>query len=90
MKLRYFPTKRKLRRENADLKHLVKHLETELKNARTDLALEQATSSGYRHENKELRNRLAALFDEPKSGFACVGVTEVPRVNISESRGDKN
>ena len=52
MKLRYFPTKRKLRRENAELKHLVKHLETELKNVRTDLALEQATSSGYRHENK--------------------------------------
>lgn len=77
MKLRHFPTKRKLKRENADLKHLVKHLETELKNARTDLALEQATSSGYRHENRELRNRIAALFDEPQSGFTCVGVTEV-------------
>ena len=77
MKLRYFPTKRKLRRENAELKHLVKHLETELKNARTDLALEQATSSGYRHENRELRNRIATLFDEPKSGFTCVGVTEL-------------
>lgn len=37
MKLRYFPTKRKLRKENADLKHLVKHLETELRNVRTDL-----------------------------------------------------
>lgn len=77
MKLRYFPTKRKLRRENAELKHLVKHLETELKNVRTDLALEQATSSGYRHENRELRNRIAALFDEPQSGFTCVGVTEI-------------
>lgn len=79
MKLRYFPTKRKLRRENAELKHLVKHLETELKNVRTDLALEQATSSGYRHENRELRNRIAALFDEPQSGFTCVGVTEVQK-----------
>lgn len=79
MKLRHFPTKRKLRRENAELKHLVKHLETELKNVRTDLALEQATSSGYRHENRELRNRIAALFDEPQSGFTCVGVTEVQK-----------
>lgn len=78
MKLRNFPTKRKLKRENADLKHLIKHLETELKNARTDLALEQATSSGYRHENRELRNRLATLFDEPQSGFTCVGVMECP------------
>ena len=77
MNLRNLSTKRKIRRENADLKHLVKHLETELKNARTDLALEQATSSGYRHENRELRNRIAALFDEPQSGFTCVGVTEI-------------
>ena len=77
MKLRYFPTKRKLRKENADLRHLVKHLETELRNVRTDLALEQATSSGYRHENRELRNRIAALFDEPQSGFTCVSVTEI-------------
>ena len=79
MKLRNFPTKRKLKRENADLKHLIKHLETELKNARTDLALEQATSNGYKHENQELRNRIAAMFDEPQSGFTCVGVTEVQK-----------
>lgn len=79
MNLRNLSTKRKLRKENADLKHLVKHLETELRNVRTDLALEQATSSGYRHENRELRNRLATLFDEPQSGFTCVGVTEVQK-----------
>lgn len=77
MKFRNLTTKRSLKRENADLRHLVKHLETELRNVRTDLALEQATSSGYRHENRELRNRIAALFDEPKSGFTCVGVTEI-------------
>lgn len=77
MKFRNLTTKRKLRKENTDLRHLVKHLETELRNVRTDLALEQATSSGYRHENRELRNRIAALFDEPQSGFTCVGVTEV-------------
>ncbi|MGN0501768.1 MAG: hypothetical protein ACI4HN_02490 [Ruminococcus sp.] len=67
MKFRNLQTKRKLKRENADLRHLVKHLETELKNVRTDLALERATSSGYRHENRELRNRLATLFDEPRA-----------------------
>lgn len=78
MNLRNLTTKRKLKKENADLKHYIKHLETELKNARTDLALEQATSSGYRHENRELRNRIATLFDEPQAGFECVGVTEVP------------
>lgn len=78
MKLRHYPTKRKLKRENADLRHLVKHLETELRNVRTDLTLEQATSKGYRNENRELRNRLATLFDEPQSGFTCVGVTECP------------
>lgn len=78
MKLRHYPTKRKLKRENADLRHLVNHLETELRNVRTDLAIEQATSNGYKHENRELRNRLATLFDEPKSGFTCVGVTECP------------
>lgn len=75
MKLRHYPTKRKLRKENTDLRHLVKHLETELRNARTDLALEQVTSSGYKHENEKLR---AMLFGEPHSGFECVGVTEVP------------
>lgn len=78
MNLRHYSTKRKLKKENADLRHLVKHLETELRNVRTDLALEKATSSGYRHENRELRSRLATLFDEPQSGFTCVGVTEVP------------
>lgn len=78
MKLKHMPTKRKLKRENADLKHLVKHLETELKNVRTDLVLEQATSNGYRNENRELRHRIATMFDEPQSGFECVGVTECP------------
>ena len=69
MKLKYLPTKRKLKRENEDLKHLVKHLQTELRNARTDLALEQATLSGYREENRNLRNKLATRFDIPRSGF---------------------
>ena len=77
MKLRHIPTKRKLKKENEDLRHYIRHIETELRNARTDLALEQAASSGYRHENRELRNRIAMLFDEPHSGFECVGVTEV-------------
>ena len=77
MRFKNLVTKRKLKDENRHLKCLVKHLETELKNARTDLALEQAVSSGYRHENRELRNRIATLFDEPQSGFECVSVTEL-------------
>lgn len=79
MKLRNLCTKRKLKKENEDLRHYIRHIETELRNARTDLALEQAASSGYRHENRELRARISSmLFGEPHSGFECVGVTEVP------------
>lgn len=78
MKFRNLTTKRKLKKENEDLKDLVQLLELELRNVRTDLALEQATSNGYKHENQELRNRIAAMFDEPQSGFTCVGVTECP------------
>ena len=74
MNLRNLRTKRKLKKENEDLRHYIRHIETELRNARTDLALEQAATSGYRHENRELRNRIATLFDEPHSGFECVGV----------------
>lgn len=76
MKLRHINTKRKLKRDNEDLRCLVKHLRQELRNVQTDLALEQAISSGYRHENIELRTRLATLFDK-HSGFECVGVEEV-------------
>lgn len=74
MNLRNLRTKRKLKKENEDLKHYIRHIETELRNARTDLALEKAAASGYRHENRELRNRISMLFDEPHSGFECVGV----------------
>ena len=74
MNLRNLRTKRKLKKENEDLRHYIRHIETELRNARTDLALEQAATSGYRHENRELRNRIATMFDEPHSGFECVGV----------------
>ena len=48
----------------------------ELRNARTDLALEKTASSGYRHENRELKRKLKVL-ETPKSdffGFECVGV----------------
>lgn len=75
MKLRHLPTKRKLKKENENFRCEIRHLKTELRNARTDLALEQVTSSGYKHENEKLR---AMLFGEPHSGFECVGVTEVP------------
>ena len=45
-------------------------------NFRTDLALEKTASSGYRHENRELKRKLKAL-ETPESesfGFECVGV----------------
>lgn len=48
----------------------------ELRNARTDLALEKTASSGYRHENRELKRKLKAL-ETPESeafNFECVGV----------------
>ena len=38
-----------------------RHLSIELRNARTDLALEKTASSGYRHENRELKRKLKAF-----------------------------
>lgn len=83
MKLRHFPTKRSLKRENTDRKHLVKHLETELRNVRTDLALKEDLVNQYKQENERLWTIIAALTDkysdnEKQSGFECVGVTECP------------
>lgn len=55
-----------------------RHLSIELRNARTDLALEKTASSGYRHENRELKRKLKAL-ETPESesfGFECVGISK--------------
>ena len=76
MWLRNYPTKRKLLKDIEYLRAENRHLSIELRNARTDLALELVTSSGYRNENRTLRNKLKAYeSSEPETiGFECVGV----------------
>lgn len=56
-----------------------RHLSIELRNARTDLALEKTASSGYRHENRELKRKLKAYesSESESFGFECVGVSNV-------------
>lgn len=69
-------TRRKLLKENESLRAENRHLSIELRNARADLALEKTASSGYKHENRELKRKLKAL-ETPESesfGFECVGV----------------
>lgn len=78
MRLRNYPTKRKLLKDIENLRAENRHLSIELRNARTDLdlALEKTASSGYKHENRELKRKLKAL-ETPESesfGFECVGV----------------
>ena len=69
-------TRRKLLKENESLRAENRHLSIELRNARADLALELVTSSGYRNENRTLRNKLKAYeSSEPETiGFECVGL----------------
>jgi hypothetical protein len=76
MRLRNYPTKRKLLKDIENLRAENRHLSIELRNARADLALELVTSSGYRNENRTLRNKLKAYeSSEPETiGFECVGV----------------
>lgn len=57
MWLRNYPTKRKLLKDIENLRAENRHLSIELRNARTDLALEKTASSGYRHENRELKRK---------------------------------
>ena len=76
MWLRNYPTKRKLLKDIENLRAENRHLSIELRNARTDLALEKTASSGYKHENRELKRKLKVL-ETPESdsfGFECVGV----------------
>lgn len=58
--LRNYPTRRKLLKDVENLRAENRHLSIELRNARTDLALEKTASSGYRHENRELKRKLKA------------------------------
>lgn len=68
MWLRNYPTKRKLLKDVENLRAENRHLSIELRNARTDLALEKTASSGYRHENLTLRNKLKAYeLSEPEA-----------------------
>lgn len=79
MAFKDFRTRRKLLKENESLRAENRHLSIELRNARTDLALEKTASSGYRHENRELKRKLKAL-ETPESdtaNFKCVGVSNV-------------
>lgn len=74
--LRNYPTRRKLLKDVENLRAENRHLSIELRNARTDLALEKTASSGYRHENRVLKRKLKAL-ETPESevfNFECVGV----------------
>ena len=76
MRLRNYPTKRKLLKDIENLRAENRHLSIELRNARTDLALEKTASSGYKHENRELKRKLKVL-ETPESdsfGSECVGV----------------
>lgn len=72
-------TRRKLLKENESLRAENRHLSIELRNARADLALEKTASSGYKHENRELKRKLKAYesSESESFGFECVGVTEV-------------
>lgn len=79
MRLRNYPTKRKLLKDVENLRAENRHLSIELRNARTDLALEKTASSGYRLENRELKRKLKAL-ETPESeafNFECMGVSNV-------------
>lgn len=69
-------TRRKLLKNVESLRAENRHLSIELRNARTDLALEKTASSGYRHENRELKRKLKAYeSSKPETvGFECVGV----------------
>lgn len=78
MRLRNYPTKRKLLKDIENLRAENRHLSIELRNARTDLALEKTASSGYRNENRELKRKLKVL-ETPESesfGFECMGVSK--------------
>ena len=76
MWLRNYPTKRKLLKDGENLKAENKHLSIELRNARTDLALEKTASSGYRHENRELKRKVELIeaLEAEAFNFECVEV----------------
>lgn len=83
MNLRHLPTKRKLKKENADLELLKRHLERRLQHTQDELDTMKYELKQYRQENERLWAVISALTDkysdkDNHSGFECVGVTEVP------------
>lgn len=76
MRLRNYPTRRKLLKDVEDLRAENRHLSIELRNARTDLALEKTASSGYRHENRELKRKVELIeaLEAEAFGFKSVEV----------------
>lgn len=79
MKLRHIPTKRKLKKENEDLRLLRKHLERRLQHAQDDIDIKEDELKQCQQENKRLWAIIAALTDkysdkDKHSGFECVGV----------------
>ncbi len=72
-------TRRKLLKNVESLRAENRHLSIELRNARTDLALEKTASSGYRHENRVLKRKLKALETSESEvfNFECMGVSNV-------------
>lgn len=83
MNLRYLATKRKLKKENADLELLKRHLERRLQHTQDELDTMKYELKQYRQENERLWAVISALTDkysdkDKRTGFECVGVTEVP------------
>lgn len=83
MKLKHLPTKRSLKKEVEDLRLLIRHLESDLRNTKADLYAVEGDLKQYKQENKRLWEIVAALTDkysdnDKQSGFTCVGVTECP------------
>lgn len=83
MKLRHYPTKRSLKKDVEDLRLLRRHLESDLRNTKADLAAVNGDLEQYKEENRRLWEIVAALTDkysdnDKQSGFECVGVKELP------------
>lgn len=76
MWLKNYPTRRKLLKDVENLRAENRHLSIELRNARTDLALERGASSGYRHENRELKRKVELIeaLEAEAFGFESVEV----------------
>lgn len=79
MKLRNLCTKRKLKKENEDLKLSERHLKRRLRNEEDLTATLKGEINQYKEENERLWAIIAALTDkysdkDNHSGFECVGV----------------